>query len=147
MKFAGLFCGFALAALAFSERKITMAALPSAVQAAVREQTKGAEILGFAAEREKGQIVYEAETKRNGKSRDLTFNKNGQLLEVEEEISLEDVPVPARTALQKRADGGTIKKVESVTRGAAVAYEAALQTKAGRKAEIAVNPDGTLHKD
>ncbi len=147
MKLASLFCGFALAVLAFGEKKITMNALPPAVQTAVREQTKGAEILGFAAEREKGQTVYEAETRKDGKSRDLTFDKNGQLLEVEEEVSLEDLPVAARTALHKQARAGTIKKVESVTRGTAVSYEAALQTKAGRKAEIAVNPDGTPHKD
>ena len=147
MKFASLFCGFPLAVLAFSENKIPLEALPPAVQIAVKEQTKDAKILGFATEREKGQVVYEAETKRNGKSRDLTFNRTGQLLEVDEEVSLGELPAQAWTALQEQAADGTIIKVESVTRGMQVAYEATIRTKRGKRTEIAVNSDGTSHKD
>lgn len=147
MKLIGFCGGLVLATLAFSETKITREALPPAVQAAVKEQTRESDILGFATEREKGQPVYEVETKRNGKSRDLTFHANGQLLEVEEEIRWEDLPGPVQTALQKQAAGRTIRKVESVTRGTAVTYEAALQSKAGKKTEVTVNPDGTVHQD
>ena len=66
MKSTCILYGLTLAALAFPESRITMDRLPPAVQTAVKEQAKGAEILGFATERERGQVVYEAETKRDG---------------------------------------------------------------------------------
>ena len=55
--------------------------------------------------------------------------------------------LPAKTALQRRAAGGLIGKVESVTSGNSVSYEAVVVTKSGKHTEIAVNPDGTSHHD
>ncbi len=50
----------ALLALALvADTKIKMEDLPKAVQDAVKEQTKGATIVGFAKEVEKGKTMYE----------------------------------------------------------------------------------------
>jgi hypothetical protein len=68
------------------------------------------------------------------------------VIETEEEVDMETVPTPARSAIQRRAAGGTISKVEKVT-GAAISYEAAIRTKSGKNVEYAVNADGTLHKE
>ncbi len=137
---------FGLTTLA-AETNVKPSELPAAVQSAMKDQTKGATILGASKEREHGQMTYEVETKLNGKGRDLTFAENGSLLEVEEEVDLNGIPTPAKEAIEKKASGETIRKVESVTRGSITSYEADVRTKTGRNREVAVNADGSPHKE
>jgi len=129
------------------ERQLKFERLPAAVQTAAKEQTKGATIVGASTETENGKTTYEVETTSNGKTRDLEFDKTGALLVSEDEVDLDSLPAAAKAAIQKRAAGGTIAKVEKVTAGSAVSYEAAIRTKAGKKTEFGVNPDGSPHKE
>jgi uncharacterized membrane protein YkoI len=134
------------AGLAFAaEKPAKLSDLPPAVQKAIEAQTKGAEIKGFSTETEKGKTFYEAETRLNGHGRDLLFDKNGTLVEVEEETALEAIPAPARSAIQKKAADGKVLKVEMVTSGSSVSYEAEIE-KNGKKSEFAVKSDGTASK-
>jgi hypothetical protein len=95
--------GFAVGLSAFtSETRVKPSDLPAAVQAAMKNQIGGATIVGASKELEHGRMTYEVETKLNGKGRDLTFAENGSLLEVEQEVSLESIPAPAREAIEKR---------------------------------------------
>jgi uncharacterized membrane protein YkoI len=146
VKLAYLATLIACAALA-AEKKVKLEELPPAVQAAVREQTKNATLVGLSTEKEKGKTMYEAETKVGGRSRDLLFDQTGVVVETEEEVDMEIVPAPAKSAIQKRAAGGTISKVEKVTASAAISYEAVIRTKSGKTVEYAVNADGTPHKE
>lgn len=137
--------GFCLAGSA-AETKVTVEQLPPAVQTAIKEQAAGATILGASEEREHGHMTYEVETKREGKGRDLTFDEKGALLEVEQEVDLDSIPGPARQAIQMKVAGGSVKKVESVTKGSTTSYEADVRTKDGKSREVAVNADGSPHK-
>jgi uncharacterized membrane protein YkoI len=139
--------GLFIAGILFADKKVNVADLPAAVQAAVKEQTKTTSLVGLSTEVEKGRTMYEAETKVNGKSRDLLFDASGALVETEDEVDLDSIPAPAKAALQKKAGTGTIQKVEKLTQGSSVAYEATIKTKAGKKVEAAVNADGTPHKE
>lgn len=130
-----------------AETKVKMQDLPPAVQNAVKEQTKDATLVGLSTEKEKGQTMYEVETKVNGKSRDLLLDKSGNVVEVEQEVDLDSIPAPAKAAIEKKAAGGKIEKVETLTKGSAVSYEAAIKTKAGKTIEVGVNADGSPHKD
>ena len=134
-------------ALLAAEKKVKLEDLPAGVQAAVREQTKNATLVGLSSEKENGKTMYEAETKVGGRSRDLLFDQTGALVETEEEVDMEIVPAHAKSAIQKRAAGGTISKVEKVTAGAAISYEAVIRMKSGKTVEYAVNADGTSHKE
>jgi uncharacterized membrane protein YkoI len=116
--------------------------LPAPVQQTVKEQTKNAKLRGLAKEVENGNTYYEAETVANGKNRDVLIDPSGKVVEVEEEIALNSVPEQARTGLEKLAGGGKIVRVESVTKGSVVSYEAVVQRN-GKKSEVAVNADGT----
>ncbi len=129
-----------------ADQKVKLEDLPPAVQKAVKEQTANVTLVGLSKEVEKGKTMYEIETKVNGKGRDLLLDNAGAVVEVEQEVDLSGIPVPAKLAIEKRAAGGTIKKVESVTHGATVSYEAAVRTKAGKDVEVAVNADGSVHK-
>jgi uncharacterized membrane protein YkoI len=144
-----LFCTLAVfaASVLAAEKKVALESLPPAVHAAVKEQTKNATLVGVSTEKEKGRTTYEVETKVNGKSRDVVLSQTGALMEVEEEVDLDSIPAPAKAAIRKRAAGGVIVKVEKLTAGAAVSYEAAIKTKAGKNIEVGVNADGTPHKE
>lgn len=61
-------------------------------------------------------------------------------------MDFDSIPAPAKAAIEKRAASGTIKKVESVTHGLRASYEATITTKTGKRIEVAVNSDGSLHQ-
>ena len=138
---ATLAAGFAFAV----EKPVKLSDLPPAVQKAIEAQTKGAEIKGISTETEKGKTLYEAETRLNGHGRDLLFDKTGTLVEVEEETALDAIPAPARSAIEKKSANGKVLKVETVTSGSKVSYEAEIE-KNGKKSEFTVKPDGTASK-
>ena len=128
-----------------SEKSVKMKDLPLPVQRAIQEQTKGTQVKGLAKEVENGKTFYEAETSVNGHGRDLLFDSAGALVEIEEETPLDSIPAPARAAIEKKAAGGKITKVEILTKGQTIVYEAAI-TKGGKKSEIVVAADGSIAK-
>jgi uncharacterized membrane protein YkoI len=137
---------FTACAVLAAEKKVKPEQLPSAVQSAVKEQTRNATLVGLSAETEKGKTLYEVETKVGNKTRDLLIDKTGAIVETEEEVDLDSVPPAAKAAIQKRSTGGTISKVEKVTAGTVTSYESTIKTKAGKTMEYAVNADGSVHK-
>ena len=136
-----LVTGTALAA----QKKIKMQDLPPTVQQTVKEQTKNATLVGLMKEVENGKTVFELETKVNGRGRDLMIEESGAVLSVEEEVTLDSIPEAARAAIEKQAAGGKITKVETLTKGKTVTYEAAVVRK-GKTSEIAVAADGSAVK-
>jgi hypothetical protein len=124
------------------EKKIERKDLPAAVEKTVEAQTQGATIKGFSQEKEKGQNYYEAEMTVNGHSKDVLIDAKGAVVEIEEQVALESLPVAAREVLQTKAGTGKILKVESLTKhDRLVAYEAVVQN-GGKKMEVQVGPDG-----
>ena len=140
-----LAAGAVLSAVALAsaqEKKIARSALPPAVEKAVQAQSTGATVKGFSEEREKGQTFYEAEMILDGHSRDVLFDKDGNVAEVEEQVVLSSLPEDVKAGLEAKAGKGKITKVESVTKkGSLVAYEAQVSTN-GKRSEVQVGPDG-----
>lgn len=128
-----------------AEKPVQMKDLPPAVQKSVQEQSKGAQLKGLSKEVEQGKTFYEAETVVNGRTRDLLFDAAGTLVEIEEETPIETIPAAARAAIEKKASGGKIKKLETVTKGQSVTYEAAI-VRGGKTQEVAVKADGSAAK-
>lgn len=125
-----------------TERPARMKDLPQAVQATVREQSRGAVVRGFSVETEKGQTFYEASLKVKGRVRDVLIDANGNVVEIEEQVALASLPPAARAEIVKQAGKGRVLSVESITKNnAVVAYEAHVRT-AGKISEIKVDPDG-----
>jgi uncharacterized membrane protein YkoI len=142
---------FVIAAIAFlisfsfanaQERKITRQQLPPAVEKTVAQESGGATIKGFAKEVEHGQTFYEASLNVGGRNKDILIDKNGRIVEVEEEVSMDSLPSTVQDALKKAAGTGNIVVIESLTKnGQLVEYEA--HVKHGKKrAEIQVGPNG-----
>ena len=128
-----------------AEKKIKMQEMPAAVQQAVKEQSKGAVIRGFAQEVENGQTLYEMELTVNGHAKDVTFDGAGKAVSVEEEVPLESVAGPAREAIQKAVGKGKLQKVETVTENGNSFYEASIR-KSGKSSEIKVDANGAVVK-
>ena len=74
-----------------------------------RAKAKGATIKGFATEVEHGVKLYEASLTVNGHSKDILIDKNGKIMEVEEEVSMDSLPAAAQAALRKAAGSGNIR--------------------------------------
>ena len=135
----------AAAAATASERRVTLDELPAAVQETVRERTRGQKLLALSEEIEDGQTLYEAEVRIDGRTREIVIDASGKVVEEEMEVPLDSVPEAARAALQQAADGGTMGKVEAVTKDGVTVYEAKIK-KDGKKTEVVVDADGTIQK-
>lgn len=125
-----LVTGFtAIPVLPAQEKRIKRDELPPAVQKAVEEQSKGATIRGFSTEVEQGKRTYEVDLVVNGHGKDVSMDEQGNVVEVEEEISMDSLPPAVREGLTRAAANGRIGKVESLTKkGKLVAYEAVVKT-------------------
>ena len=128
--------------VAAQEKKITRAQLPAAVEKTVARESQGATINGFATEIENGKRLYEVELTVEGHSRDISMDKNGNILEIEEEVAMNSLPNAVQDSLRTAAGAGTIGRIESLTkRGKLVAYEAHVKT-GSKRSEIQVGPNG-----
>ena len=124
------------------ERKIERSALPPAVEKALQGELNGATVKGFSTEKEKGQTYYEAELMVDGHSKDVLFDAQGNVTEVEEQVALDKLPAEVKAGLETKAGKGKITKVESITKkGTVKAYEAQVST-GGKHSEVQVGPDG-----
>jgi hypothetical protein len=130
-----------------AEKKYTLKELPAAIQKGIEGELKGGEIKNISKETEHGVTQYEVESMLNGKHRDFNVDTKGSVVLVEEEIAIEAVPAPAQAAIRKKVADGTLGMVETFVRGGTTAYEAAYQTKAGRKQVVLVKADGTSAKN
>lgn len=131
-----------LAVMQAQDKRIKREELPSAVERTVAEQSKGAMIRGFSTEVERGKRIYEAELTVDGHGKDISIDEQGNIVEVEEEVSIDALPPAVRDGLRKAAGTGTIGKIEALTKnGKLVAYEAVVK-RGAKRSEIQVGPDG-----
>jgi hypothetical protein len=140
---SALLIGMATVSIAQAqEKKLKREQLPPAVEKTVAAESQGATIKGFATEVEKGKRLYEVELVIEGRSKDISMDKNGNIVEVEAEVTMGSLPAAVQQGLKKSAGAGTIGKIESLTKGGKlVAYEAHV-TRGARRSEIQVGPNG-----
>ncbi len=140
---ASLVVGLAgVSAAQAQEKRIQRSDLPPAVEKTVAEQSKDATIRGFSTEMENGKRLYEVELTVNGHGKDISMTADGNIVEVEEQVSLDSLSAAVQAGLTKAAGTGTIAKIESITKeGKLVAYEAVVKHGA-KHSEVQVGPDG-----
>ncbi len=125
-----------------SETKIQRSQLPAPVEATVKTQSQGAEVTGFTKEKEKGQLFYEVSLLSSGHTKDVQMDPQGNVTEIEEQVSLDTLPANVKAGLQSKAGAGHITKVESLTKQKRlVAYEAQVET-GSRHSEVQVDANG-----
>ena len=130
-----------------AEKKLQVKDLPPLVQKTVNATLQGGTVKDVSREVEKGVTQYEVETMLNGKHRDFNVDAKGNLLVVEEEVSIDSIPPAARAAILKKVGAGKLRMVESVAERGATSYEAAYTSKAGKGGSVEVYADGREKKD
>ena len=130
------------AATAYAESHVPCNTFPAAVLQHAKLEAGPAIIRGCVKDRENGKLIYEVETLKDGKSKDITLDVSGTILEVEQEVAASSLPPAVSEAIAKAAHGSKIGKVESVTReGAIASYETTI-TSNGERREVAFSPQG-----
>lgn len=132
--------------------KLSKSCLLPEAKAALDALYPNAEI-GEAKVEKEGLKVYEVELEQNGQEIEVMLAKDGTLLEVETEMTVQELPEAAAKAIEKAAEGAIINEVSKETTYAVVklikldqpqtSYEAEL-SKEGTVCEIEVAADGTI---
>ena len=86
--------GLLLTSLSVSaqESKIKEKDVPQAVIAAFKSAYPNATVRGYAKEKENGKLFYEIESKDGATMRDLLYNPDGTVAEIEETVAATDLP-------------------------------------------------------
>src|SRR5437764_15433867 len=88
---AMLLVGVSLSLSQAQERKIKREQLPPAVEKTVARESEGATVKGFSTEIEHGRKLYEASLIVDGHTKNILIDGNGNVVEVEEEVTIESV--------------------------------------------------------
>jgi hypothetical protein len=104
--------------------KLKKKQVPRAVIAAFKAAYPQATIRGYGREKENGKVYYELESVEGQITRDVLYNPDGSVAEVEESIPSGDLPVDALGALRAKYPGAVVTLAEKITRGDVTEYEA-----------------------
>ena len=86
-------------------RLVFLNEVPAPVRTRIQSQVGKARLGDIFWTDEAGEIAYEVETKRNGKSQFFNVASNGNLISVQ--VNLAETPEPVRKTIQARMGGGT----------------------------------------
>ena len=125
------------------EKKITEESVPAAVIKAFKASYPTATIKGFAREKEDGKVFYEIESQDGGIARDILYNSDGSVAEIEETVAVSDLPVAVREAVQSKCPGAVVARVEKITQGDKVGYEV-IARKGKKRMALEFDADGNL---
>ena len=116
------------------------ATLPAPILAAFTQSYPKATIKNASKETEDGKTVWEVESIDGGLARDLMYNPDGTVIDIEEEVAMAAVPPVVADAVKAKYPKATVTKAEKKTAGKAVTYEFTL--KGAKEASIELTPDG-----
>jgi len=132
---------------AAQESKVAEKDVPAAVITAFKATYPKATIKGYAREKENGKTFYEIESKDGDTGRDVLYNPDGSVAELEETIAASDLPAAAREVIHSKYPGAVVTKAERTTektaQGDKIGYE--VIAKQGKKRiALEFDADGKL---
>ncbi len=127
------------------EKKLTRKQVPAAVLTAFEKAYPSATIKGYSKEDEKGKVYFEIESMDGETGRDVLYNPDGTVAEVEQSMAAGDLPAAVKSAVSKEYPKGTISKAEKTTRGNDVSYEVHLMI-GKSKHEVVLDANGKVIK-
>ena len=137
--------GLSLASLsAFAqESKLKEKDVPAPVRAAFKSAYPNATVRGYAKEKEKGKLFYEIESKDGATMRDLLYNPDGTVAEIEETIAVTELPADAQQLIKSKYPKGVVSRAEKVTEGNTIKYEVSIRN-GKKRTSLAFDADGKL---
>jgi hypothetical protein len=134
------------------EDKVPLDKLPKGVLEAVKKRFPNAKVEGASKEKEDGKTTYEVELKENGKGIDVTFSEKGEMILIEKEIDIKDVPKVVTEGVEAKYPKATWKTIEEVIKVADGKesldyYEFHGTTAEKKEIELEVGTDGKIKKE
>jgi len=144
--FAGVLCLVVGCAVAWGddeEKEMSLDEVPAAVRSAIETYAAGGKIEEVCRETEGEAVVYEAEVERDSVEYGITVSAEGEILETETEITLEDVPAGVKTTLESFGRVGEVEDILKEEEGGKVTYEAEVEME-GAKLELSLSSAGVV---
>jgi hypothetical protein len=133
---------FSIPAIA-GEKKINKKDVPPAVLKAFEKEYPNATVKAYAKETENGKTYYELETIDGKTKRDLLYTADGKTAEIEESVTMKELPDAVAKAFAKESPKTQATMIEKVTKGDKVSYNFDM----GKgKSELVIDPSGTIVK-
>lgn len=158
-KFIGLSAACALIAgtgvLPARADKVPLAQVPDAVQRAIKQQSQGEPLEYVDREMKDGQTVYQAEFKREGLNRQVTFAADGsvvpdrqigQTARQEPSMMLDQLPAAVQKTVKEQQAGREIADIDREMWNGKAVYEVEFKEK-GPNSRIHVASDGSMIVD
>src|ERR1043166_4052146 len=89
--------------------EVFLGELPRPVQRAIREQVGKGKLGEISKTTEDGEITYDVEMTKDGKTRSFTLAADGKLVELQ--VFLDETPAAVRQAIQREAKNGTCGEI------------------------------------
>jgi len=128
------------------EKKISKKELPAPVLEAFQKAYPKANIKGLNEEMKDGKTYFEIESKEGKMERDLLYLADGSVVEIEESVTVADLPAAVKGAVEAKYPKAKMAKAEKVTKGADISYSVKVKTGKG-KATLNVDASGKILKE
>ena len=127
------------------EKKIHKKDVPQAVLAAFEKNYPDAKVRGYSTEAEDGKTFFEIESMRGRMTLDVSYLPDGSAAEIEEGVTVGELPDAVKAAVKSNYPRGTIARAERRTVGTTVTFE--LRIRSG-KAQVGmeIDPAGKILK-
>jgi len=150
-------CALMAGAGSFQARadKVPLTQLPEPVQKAIKTHAAGQNLETVERETKDGQTVYEAEFKRDGLNRHMTFAADGtvvpdkhlsDLLSREPSMALRDLPAAVQKTVKEQQGGREVADIDKEMWNGKAVYEVEFKEK-GPNSRIYVATDGSMVVD
>ena len=100
---AAIACSILAVSALAQERTIKRSDLPAGVEKTVASQSSGATIQRLFGRKRERETLYEAEMMVNGQGKDVLMDASGAIVEVEEQIAMDELPIDAQDAVRTKA--------------------------------------------
>ncbi len=130
------------------DEEIQLSDCPAAVQKALREEARGANIDAVSKETEDGETSYWADVVIGGKAYVIGVDEDGRLIDKsldigDDEVSFFECPAAVQKALREESKGANVGWVTKEMKYGVLTYGAVVSL-GGRDYEVRVAEDGTL---
>jgi uncharacterized membrane protein YkoI len=127
------------------ETRVALSKLPPKVLAAAKARFPGAKLIKAEKETEDGKLEYEIVLEHQGQRLEAEFTPEGEYLETEVSIKVEDLPKPVTEGLQAKYAGAEYRHAGKVTKkDGEIVYEVVISLSDGRRGEVVVSPEGKI---
>jgi len=125
------------------EIKISKKLLPKVITDGLKMEYPNARISGATREITKGDTLYEVFMRDSHTQRTVTMHPNGIPEEIEESMTIDQLPSTVTDAITKQYPKGKIMRLEMIMRGPVMTYEVQIKDRK-KKVEVEYGMDGSI---